>query len=83
MEKLLRPRDAQYLHNAFNSRNPFTAVIEDGSNDGLHSRSHRPGEYCVPLGSIVIDTFCQTRAEASLRKIGVGRLLRYDVAYLT
>lgn len=83
MEKSLRPRDAQCLHNAFNSRNIFTAIIEDSSNDGLHGRSHRPGVDCVPLGWIVIDTFCQACGEAPLRKIGVGRLLRHDVVYLT
>lgn len=76
MDKSLRPRDAQCLHNAFSSRNIFTAIVEDGSNDGLHGRSHRPGVYFVPLGSIVIDTLCQDCGEALLRKIGVGCPLR-------
>lgn len=82
MEKSLRPRDAQCLHNAFNSRNIFTTIIEDSSNDGLHGRSHRPGVDRVSLGSIIIDTFCQAYGEALLCKIGVGRFFRHDGVYL-
>ena len=83
MEKSLRPGAAQCLHTAFDSRNIFTTIIEDSSNNGLHGRIHRPGVDRVPLGSIIIDTFCQAYGEALLRKIGVGCLFRHDGVYPT
>lgn len=83
MEISLMPRNAQSLHSAFCSRNFLSAILEDSSNDGFHSSSHRARVDCVPLRLILIDTFCQAYGEASLRKIDVRRFLRYGVVYLT
>lgn len=82
MEKPLEPRNVQCLHNAFGSRNFLSAIIKDSSNDGLHSSGHRARVDRVVLGLILKDTFCKACGEALLRKIGVGRFFRYDVANL-
>lgn len=79
----LRPRDSQCLHNTFDSRNIFAAVIEDCSNDGLHGRSHWPRVDSASLRSILIHAFNEASREASLRKIGVGCLFGEYGVYLT
>ena len=82
MEKSLGPRNVQCLHNTVGSRNVLSTIIEDSSNDGLHSIGHRARVDRVALGLILKDTFCKACGEALLHKIGVGRSFRYDVANL-
>lgn len=81
-ERSCGPRNIQCLHNTFGSRNVVSTIIEDSSNDGLHSIGHRARVDRVALGSVLKDTFCKAFGEALLREIRIGRSFGYNVANL-